>query len=112
MRVPKIENDVQSGDSHIPKGLNSDVYYSGNKDAENGNGESKLSDEQLSQIFANPRIARMLGNKGKYVPRGVQGRPFHTHATARQRSADVEKEDIKQLASDMAKDVQGNQVSF
>jgi hypothetical protein len=96
MRVPKIENDVQAGDSHIPKGINADVYYSGNKDAEDGKSEDELSEEQLSQIFTNPRIARMLGsksNKGKYVPTGVQG--FHTSAVAWQRSAEAEKEDIK-----------------
>ena len=109
MRVPKIENDVQAGDSHIPPDLNADVYYSGNKDAKDGNEVEELSEEQLAQIFSNPRIARMLGNKGKYIPKGV--RSFHTSTSVRQRSAEAEKDDIKQLAADMAKDVQETKVS-
>ena len=113
MRVPKIENDVQAGNSHIPKGLNSDVYYSGNRAAETGSSGDELSEEQLAQIFSNPRVARMLGStaKGKYVPRGIQSRPFHTYPAHRQRSTKEEKDDIKQLAADMAKDVHDHDVS-
>lgn len=111
MRVPKIENDVQAGDSHIPQGLNADVYYSGNKDDETKNTEDEPSEEQLDQIFHNPRIARLLGNKGKYVPDGVARKSFHTSTVSSQRSTEAEKEDIRQLASDMAKDVQDNKVS-
>lgn len=112
MRVPKIANDVQAGDSHIPQGLNADVYYSGNKDAETGREEDELSEEQLAQIFNSPRIARMLGNKsnkGSYVPKGV--RSLHTSHVTRQKSAEADKEDLKELAADMAKDVQGSKVS-
>ena len=111
MRVPKIENDVQAGDSHIPQGINADVYYSGNKDGETGN-EEELSEEQLAQIFNSPRIARMLGNKsnkGSYVPKGV--RSLHTSPVPRQKGAEAEKEDLKDLAANMAKDVQQNKVS-
>ena len=112
MRVPKIENDVQAGDSHVPQGINADVYYSGNKDAETGKEENELSEEQLGQIFNSPRIARMLGdksNKASYVPKGV--RSLHTSNVTRQKSAEAEKEDLKELAADMAKDIQGSKVS-
>lgn len=111
MRVPKIENDVQAGDSHIPKGINADVYYSGNREAEDGKSEGEPSEEELAQIFSSPRIAKMLGTKkGKYIPGGIQGRSFHASAFARQKSVEAEKEDIKKLAADMASDVQSNSV--
>ena len=109
MRVPKIENDVQAGDSHIPEGINADVYYSGNKDSETGEAESDPSEEELAKIFHNPRIAKMLGSKGKYVPKGARG--LHTSASFRQRSTEAEKEEIRELAADMAKDVQDTKVS-
>ncbi len=111
MRVPKTENDVQAGDSHIPQGINADVYYSGNKDVESGKEEDELSEEQLAQIFNSPRIASMLGNKsnkGSYVPKGV--RSLHTSPLLRQKSAEAEKKDLKELAADMAKDGQQTKV--
>jgi aarF domain-containing kinase len=109
MRVPKIENDVQAGNTHIPEGLNADVYYSGDQDVEKHGDEP--TEEQLSQIFANPRIARMLGTKAKYVPPGVQRKPFHTATRVFQKTSEAEKEDLKRLAADMAKDVQNTKVS-
>ena len=113
MRVPKTENDVQAGDSHVKSDINADVYYSGNKEAEQGNHESELSEEQLSQIFASSRIARMLGGKkGKYVPDGIGSKAFHTSAFQRQRSEEAEKEDLKKLAADMAKDVDSGAVGI
>jgi aarF domain-containing kinase len=110
MRVPKIENDVQGGDSHIPKGLNADVFYSGNKASETQPLEDEPTEEQLSQMFASPRIARMLGAKAKYVPKGT--RSLHTTPVQTANSAEAEKEDIKELAADMAKDVQTGRVSI
>lgn len=111
MRVPKIENDIQGGDSHIPEGINADVYYSGNKQSQGAESGEELTEEQLSQIFSSPKIASMLGKgKAKYVPPGVSGRKFHTSARVLQRSAEAEKRDIENLAAEMAKDVQQNQV--
>lgn len=111
MRVPKIENDVQGGDSHIPEGINADVYYSGNKKARAADSDEGLTEEQLSQIFSSPRVASMLGKgKAKYAPAGVSGRKFHTSARTLQRSAEAEKKDIENLAAEMAKDVQQSQV--
>ena len=107
MRVPKIENDVQSGDSHIPPGMNADVYYSGD-----GANDQEPTEEELTKIFSSPRIARMLGNKSKYVPGQVQGKAFHTTAFARQKSAEAEKKDIENLAAEMAKDAHSTSVSL
>jgi aarF domain-containing kinase len=109
MRVPKIENDVQAGDSHIPNGLNADVFYSGSKASETTASEDEPSEEQLSQIFASPRIARMLGAQTKNFPKGA--RSLHTSPVRNANSAEAEKEDIKELAADMAKDVQTGTVS-
>lgn len=113
MRVPKIENDFQGGDSHIPKDLNADVYYSGANAEKAGNAEGELTEEELSQIFSSPRVANMLGKgKGKYAPGGVGGREFHTSARMPQRNAEAEKKEIENLAAEMAKDAQQTQVSL
>ena len=107
MRVPKIENDVQSGDSHIPPGMNADVYYSGD-----GAKDQEPTEDELTQIFSSPRIAKMLGNKSKYVPGRVQGKAFHTATSARQQSAEAEKKEIEQIAAEVARDAQSSSVSL
>jgi aarF domain-containing kinase len=108
MRVPKIENDVQAGDSHIRDDINADVYYSGSKGGEQ---EQELTEEQLAQIFTSPRVASMLGKaKAKYAPGGVAGRKFHTSARQSQRSSEAEKQELRSLAAEMAKDVEQSQV--
>lgn len=111
MRVPKIENDFQGGDSHIPKGINADVYYSGKDAEESGNAEPEPTEEQLAQIFSNPRIANMLAKgKSKYAPGGIGGRKFHTSARQLRNDAEAEKQELRDLAADMAKDAQQPQV--
>jgi aarF domain-containing kinase len=108
MRVPKIENDIQAGDSHIHDDINADVYYSGSKGGEQ---DQDLTEEQLSQIFTSPRVASMLGKaKAKYAPGGVTGRKFHTSTRHLQRSSEAEKQELRNLAAEMAKDVEQNQV--
>lgn len=100
VKVPKTENDVQGGDSHVKKdGINADVYYSG-AEAET----QEPTEEQLNQLFHSPRAASLLGKKSKYMPGGAQ-RKLHTSAT-RYQNAQTEKEDLTKLAQDMAKDVQ------
>lgn len=107
MRVPRTENDIQGGDSHIPDGINADVYYSGSQKNTPVEPGEELSEEQLSQIFTSPRVASMLGQgKAKYAPGGVGPRKFHTSARAQQKSAEAEKKDIENLAAEMAKDIQ------
>lgn len=104
VRVPKIENDVQGGDSHLPQNINADVFYSGSED-----GPPEPSEEQLSQLFHSPRSARLIGQKEKHSPGGGR-RSFHTSSLRLQQKADVEKQDLQQLAQDMAKDVQSSEV--
>jgi aarF domain-containing kinase len=111
MRVPKSENDVQAGDSHIPEGINADVYYSGRQKKGGAAEEEELTEEQLSQIFSSPKIGSMLGKgKAKYAPGGVGSRKFHTSSRAHQKSAEAERKDIEKLAAEMAKDVQQTEV--
>lgn len=100
VKVPKTENDVQGGDSHIKKeGINADVYYSG-AEAET----QEPTEEQLNQLFHSPRAASLLGKKNKYMPGGAK-KEFHISSVMR-RDAQAEKEDLTKLAQDMAKDVQ------
>lgn len=108
VRVPKTENDVQEGDSHIPPGINSDVYYSGAKSANRGN---EPTEEQLSQLFRNPKNAKLFAQKAKYAPGGVSARNFHTTRIVREKASDTDAESIKQLAADMAKDAEKLNVS-
>ncbi len=105
VRVPKVENDVQGGDSHIPKDINADVYYSG---AEPGDQTAEPTEEQLSQLFHTPRAARLLGKKDKYMPGGKKS--FHTSAVWRQ-NTDVEKQELQKLGQAMAQDIDSTDVS-
>lgn len=106
VRVPKTENDVQGGDSHLPKDINADVFYSGTKEGD----APEPTEEQLAQLFHSPRAARALGHKQKYVPGGK--REFHTTITRTQKSSEAEKQELQQLAQEMTKDVQENDVSL
>lgn len=106
VRVPKIENDVQGGDSHIPKDINADVFYSGTQEGET----TEPTEEQLAQLFHSPKAARALGQKQKYMPGGR--REYHTTPIRKQKSNEVEKQDLQRLAQDMVKDVQDNDVSL
>ncbi|KAK5070967.1 hypothetical protein LTR64_003942 [Lithohypha guttulata] len=101
VKVPKTENDVQGGDSHVAKdGINADVFYSG-AEAET----QAPTEEQLEQLFHTPRAAALLGKKNKYMPGGAK-RQLHTSARYGQQRAQAEKQDFEQLGQDMAKDVQ------
>lgn len=106
VRVPKTENDVQGGDSHIPEDINADVYYSGTQEGDT----AEPTEEQLAQLFHSPRAARALGQKQKYMPHGR--REFHTAPARAQKTAEAEKEQIQQLAQDMAQDIPDNDVSL
>ena len=104
VRVPKTENDVQEGDSHIPPGINADVYYSGSK-PQAGTVDNEPNEEQLSQLFHNPRHAtKLLGQKARPIP--SSRRRFHTVRASQQKASDTDEDSIKQLAADMAKDAQ------
>jgi aarF domain-containing kinase len=119
VRVPKTENDVQEGDSHIEPGLNADVYYHGSKREVDAD---EPSEELLSRIFHNPRNARMFAQKAQYAPGGVQPgvhpastrrpRNFHTMALRHEKTSGTDPESLKQLGADLAKDVQKVNVSL
>jgi len=106
VRVPKTENDVQGGDSHVPEDINADVYYSGDKEAD----APGLTEEQLAQLFHSPRSKHLVGKKEKYLPGGK--REFHASACARQRSSEAEKQELKQLGKNMASELQDLEVSL
>ncbi|KAJ9498622.1 hypothetical protein LTR99_007928 [Exophiala xenobiotica] len=104
VRVPKTENDVQEGDSHIPPGINADVYYSGSK-PQAGTVDNEPDEAQLSQLFHNPRHAtKLLGQKAQSIP--SSRRRFHTVRASQQKASNTDEDSIKQLAADMAKDAQ------
>ncbi|KAK4938996.1 hypothetical protein LTR10_020655 [Elasticomyces elasticus] len=104
VRVPKNENDVQEGDSHIAPGINADVYYSGSK-RDAGVADEEPSEEQLAQLFHSSKHATsLLGQKGRWTP--PSQRQFHTARVFRQKPSDTDEASIKQLAADMAKDAQ------
>lgn len=103
IRVPKVEWDVQGGDPHVPGGINPDVYYSGREPAApTPVSEEEPTEEMISQLFQSSKVSRMLGKKGNSTPGGA--RPFHTVVHRRDKSRN-EKEDIRKLAIDMAKDL-------
>ena len=118
VRVPKTENDVQEGDPHIEPGINADVYYHGSKREVDAD---EPSEEQLSQIFHNPRNARSFAQKAKYAPSGIgpgvhpastrRPREFHTLGASRQKASGTDPDSLKKLGSDLAKDVQNLNVS-
>ncbi|EXJ85403.1 aarF domain-containing kinase [Capronia coronata CBS 617.96] len=102
VRVPKTENDVQAGDSHIPPGINADVYYSGSKQI-----ESEPTEEQLAQLFHNPKHAKLLAKKTGHSGYGPGGkRQFHTTRLNPQQRSNGETDSIRELAADMARDAQ------
>ncbi|KAH0841133.1 hypothetical protein AYO21_06622 [Fonsecaea monophora] len=104
VRVPKIENDVQEGDSHIEPGLNADVYYSGSK--HEAGDEDEPTEEQLSGLFRNPRNARTYGQKARYAPGGVSARRFHSKCVTLQKASDKDAESLEKLGAELAKDAQ------
>jgi hypothetical protein len=106
--VPKTENDVQGDDPHLPKGINADTYYSGTKD---GAARNEPTEEEIAQIFHNPRIARMLGKKDRNIPGGIRKQSLHTSSIVWQKAVEVEKDSIKKLADDLAKDAASADVS-
>ena len=101
IRVPMVEWDIQGGDSHIPNGLNADVYYSGTSSM------SEPSEEMMSQIFHNPKIARLLG--GAKNPSQSFARAYHTGSRLHQNQGQRERDELETLAKDIASDAQSPQ---
>lgn len=107
IRVPKVEWDVQGGDPHVPGGINPDVYYSGREPAApTPISEEEPTEEMISQLFHSSKVSRLLGKKA--TSSAGRARPFHT-AVHRQAASHDEKEEIKKLADDMAKDLHSSE---
>lgn len=107
IRVPKVEWDVQGGDSRVTGGINPDVFYSGCElPAPGPVAEEEPTKEMLSQLFHSSKVSRMLGKKGSFSAGGP--RAFHAVAH-RQVELSNEEEDLKRLAADMAKDVHSSE---
>jgi aarF domain-containing kinase len=71
VKLPKNVGDVQGGDSHIKGNFNADVFYSSSDRAERAQtlqerGVEEPSEEMVNEIFHSPRVARILGSKGKF----------------------------------------------
>ena len=101
IRVPQVEWDIQGGDSHIPNGLNADVYYSGTSSM------TEPSEDMMSQIFQNPKIARMLGGT-KNSSRSF-ARAYHTNSKLLQNQGQRERDELETLAKDIASEAQSPQ---
>jgi aarF domain-containing kinase len=71
VKLPKNVGDIQGGDSHIKGNVNADVFYSSSDRAGRAQtlqerGVEEPSEEMVNEIFHSPRVARILGSKGKF----------------------------------------------
>ena len=112
LKVPKTVADKQEGDPHIPQKLNTDVFYSSirvpNVDKTEST-DSETTKEMMTSLFQSPRVARMLGKKRHHIPEDLESTNARSISTSRNLYANhEEQEDIRQLASDMAKDAQAS----
>ena len=125
VKLPKHCGVEQGGDTHLPEKLNADTFYSSaEKAAGETSGEEPVSEEMMQSIFQSQKVKRLLSSHGKagYVPGGVArpkaNRGLHTisryqaRATfasasrqAQRSDAAKEEEDVRNLAAEIAKDV-------
>ena len=124
VKLPKHYGEEQGGDSRLPEQLNADTYYSSAEHEQESNKSGKeLPENMLSSIFQSPRVKKLLSSSGKtgYAPGGVGPKgtqslhtfsrsqakaTFTTSSRQAQRSSAAKgEEDVKDLAADIAKDV-------
>ena len=85
-KIPKVEEDVQGGDPHVPQKINADVFYSSRRLSQNDianqtdAAQEHLSEEMMSSLFHSPRIARLLGANS---PGGIRPKGSRTYVTSR-----------------------------
>ncbi|GAB7347858.1 hypothetical protein MBLNU459_g5388t1 [Dothideomycetes sp. NU459] len=73
MKIPKTSGNNQGGDEHIETGINQDVFYSSKGDASEAAiptqeavpGQDEVPEGINTDVFHSPRVASMLGSKGK-----------------------------------------------
>jgi aarF domain-containing kinase len=93
-KIPKIEEDVQGGDPHIPQKINADVFYSSSRLSQNGianqtdTAQEHPSEEMMSGLFHSPRVARLLGTNSKNTPGGIKPKGLRTYVTSRTKFAE------------------------
>src|SRR2546423_8070380 len=90
VKIPKIEEDVQEGDPHIPQNINGDVFYSSRKPSQEGlasqvdTAQEEPPEEVMSSLFRSPRVARLLGTKSKNTFGGLRTNGSRTYVSSRQ----------------------------
>ena len=135
VKIPKIEEDVQGGDPHIPQKINADVFYSSRKlsqddlASQTDTAEDEPPNELMSSLFHSPRVARLLSTKSKNTPAGIRPTGSRTYATSRpifaqrdpnsfkkrsdssvtRKAPDSDAESLKRLAADLSMDAQMQQ---
>lgn len=118
VKLPKNAGTEQGGDSHLPEQMNADTYYSSTG---KGADHEIPSEELLQGLFHSPKAKKLVSGsvKSSYVPGGIASRKYHTlllHPSrarfstslkcARNSDAAREEEEVKNLASDIARDVE------
>ena len=89
VKIPKIEEDVQGGDPHIPQKINADVFYSSRNLPQDDLAkqmeiaQEEPSEEIMNSLFHSPRVARLLSTKSKNLPDGIRPNGSRTYVTSR-----------------------------
>jgi aarF domain-containing kinase len=93
-KIPKVEEDVQGGDPHVPQNINADVFYSSRRLSQNDMANQTdaahehPSEEMMNSLFHSPRVARLLGTKSKNTPSGITPKGSRMYTTGQTRCAE------------------------
>ena len=93
VKLPKNTGNVQGGNSPLEQNVNSDVFYSSDTKqeiAQNSRDAGNFSDEMVDQIFHSPRVAGILGSKGKSTSR----KPEHLGSTSARQMDSRQSKDV------------------
>ena len=138
IKLPKTAEDEQGGDPHVPQKINADVFYSSKKFSQktlDRQAEATVNTpppELIKQLFHSPEAARLLNVKSKKIPGGLKaqgartfvttplrftgranststGSNLHSRGKATEESIKPDRESLRSLADDIAKDAQERQ---
>lgn len=93
-KIPRVEEDVQGGDPHVPQKINADVFYSSRRLPQNDIAnqtdapQEHPSEEMMSSLFHSPRVARLLGTNPKNTPGGIRPKGSRTYVTSQTKFAE------------------------
>ena len=127
VKLPKKADVSQGGDEHVPaEGINQEVFYShedntpeySNQTVPHEDGSSQdLPESTYSQIFHNPRLAKMMrkgitgrsdgtNNQSRNISSAARGQPPETAVgkVAATTNSKSEAEEMKDLAANIAQD--------